>query len=85
MQHYLQGVHSSQLSGHPKLVHGLKACHTDYTEHTASVSHIRKEKPVPQNFWECARGLGEGILPCFCDLLLRSFVWPAPHDLLQTT
>lgn len=50
VQHYLQGVHSSQLSGHPKLVHGLKACHTDYTEHTASVSHIRKEKPVPQNF-----------------------------------
>lgn len=50
VQHYLQGVHSSQLSGHPKLAHGLKACHTDYAEHTASVRHIRKEKPVPQNF-----------------------------------
>lgn len=44
VQRYLQGVHSSQLSGHPKLIHRLKACHTDYTEHRASVSHVRERK-----------------------------------------
>lgn len=71
---------------YPTLVHRLGICQRDYSDHVISAPVIKRKKSEPRrNFESELKNLGDGVLPCLCHPLLCSFVWPASHDLLQTT